>query len=97
MKSTLSRFCKIALYEGVSYLVLLLVAMPLKYLADWPLGVKYIGWIHGILFISYVLYLLKCWMTYKWNFKRVVIFFFALLLQFALFLVEMQLQMDINN
>jgi integral membrane protein len=38
--------------EGVSYLLLLLVAMPLKYLWDMPLAVKWVGWAHGALFIS---------------------------------------------
>jgi integral membrane protein len=38
--------------EGVSYLLLLLVAMPLKYLWDMPLAVKWVGWAHGVLFIS---------------------------------------------
>jgi integral membrane protein len=39
--------------EGVSFLILLFVAMPLKYLADHPEAVLYFGWIHGVLFISY--------------------------------------------
>lgn len=38
--------------EGVSFLVLLLVAMPLKYVWHWPLAVKYTGWAHGVLFIA---------------------------------------------
>lgn len=41
-----------SLTEGGSYLLLLGVAMPLKYLWDWPLAVKYVGWAHGVLFIS---------------------------------------------
>lgn len=46
----LLRFVSIA--EGVSYLLLLLVAMPLKYLWGMPLAVKWVGWAHGVLFIS---------------------------------------------
>ncbi len=38
--------------EGVSYLLLLLVAMPLKYLWDMPLAVKWVGWAHGVLFFA---------------------------------------------
>lgn len=41
--------------EGTSYLLLLLVAMPLKYLADWPLGVTVVGAAHGFLWIAYLL------------------------------------------
>jgi integral membrane protein len=41
-----------SLTEGVSYLLLLLVAMPLKYVWGWPLAVKYVGWAHGVLFMA---------------------------------------------
>ena len=40
--------------EGISFLVLLLVAMPLKYFFHQPLPVTVIGWIHGVLFISFL-------------------------------------------
>ena len=39
--------------EGVSYLVLLGIAMPLKYAADMPLAVRIVGSIHGALFILF--------------------------------------------
>jgi integral membrane protein len=42
----------VSLTEGVSYLLLLLVAMPLKYAWGWPLAVKYVGWAHGVLFMT---------------------------------------------
>ncbi|HCV9476988.1 TPA: DUF3817 domain-containing protein [Staphylococcus aureus] len=37
--------------EGTSFLLLLCIAMPLKYMLDIPEGVKYIGMAHGILFL----------------------------------------------
>ena len=52
--STLGRFRLVAIMEGVSFLVLLGIAMPLKYFADMPLAVKYIGWLHGLLFVLYM-------------------------------------------
>lgn len=51
----LSRFLTVAFVEGLSYLALLFIAMPLKYLADMPLAVRVVGMAHGILFIAYVL------------------------------------------
>lgn len=42
----------VSLTEGVSYLLLLLVAMPLKYVWAWPFAVKYVGWAHGVLFMA---------------------------------------------
>lgn len=40
--------------EGISFLVLLLIAMPLKYFLNQPLSVTVVGWIHGILFVGFV-------------------------------------------
>ena len=52
--STLTWFRRVAIAEGVSFLVLLLIAMPLKYLAGLPLMVKLTGWAHGILFVAFL-------------------------------------------
>lgn len=46
-----ARLRSVACLEGISYLVLLFGAMPLKYLADWPLGVRVVGSLHGALFL----------------------------------------------
>ena len=44
--------------EGTSFLLLLVIAMPLKYMMGIPEAVKYIGMAHGVLFIAYILILL---------------------------------------
>jgi integral membrane protein len=49
--TSLNLFRKVALAEGISYILLLAIGMPLKYGFDLPLVVKYMGWAHGILFI----------------------------------------------
>ena len=54
MKRTFSWFRKVAIAEGVSFLLLLFVAMPLKYFANMPLAVKVMGGIHGVLFVAFV-------------------------------------------
>ena len=54
MKKTFSWFRKIAKAEGVSFLLLLFVAMPLKYFANMPLAVKIMGSLHGVLFVAFV-------------------------------------------
>ena len=46
---TLHLFRKIAIAEGLSFLILLLIAMPLKYFADFPHAVKFVGWAHGVM------------------------------------------------
>ncbi len=61
MKKTFSWFRKIAFAEGVSFLVLLFIAMPLKYFADMPMAVTIVGGLHGLLFVSFIIlaYLVK--------------------------------------
>jgi integral membrane protein len=47
-------FLNVGKLEGYSYLVLLFVAMPLKYLLNLPLAVKYTGTLHGVLFVAFI-------------------------------------------
>ena len=72
MNKQLKLFMKISIAEGISFLLLLLIAMPLKYLADLPLAVKYVGWLHGLLFIIYLFQLLYLTIELKWRFKRLI-------------------------
>ncbi len=44
----------LALLEGISWLLLLFIAMPLKYMAGNPYPVKVVGMTHGLLFIAFV-------------------------------------------
>ncbi len=92
MDQLLKLFRKTAILEGLSYLILLFIAMPLKYWADMPLAVKYTGWVHGVLFMAYAGLLVACWLRYDWKFSRVAVFFIASLLPFAPFYVERQLK-----
>jgi integral membrane protein len=96
-KKILNRFCFIALLEGISYLLLLGIAMPLKYFADMPLAVKYTGWAHGILFVLYILFLLQSWIAYKWSFGKTALIFVASLLPFAPFFVEKRLKREADK
>jgi integral membrane protein len=54
MKKTFHWFRKAAIAEGISFLVLLGIAMPLKYLAKLPVAVLIAGSIHGLLFITFM-------------------------------------------
>jgi integral membrane protein len=90
--SSLSIFRKVAVAEGISYLLLLFVAMPLKYFANMPLAVKYTGWAHGLLFVLYAAFLIMAWMEQKWKFGKVVLIFLASLLPFMPFVVDRKLK-----
>lgn len=85
-------FRKVAVAEGISYLLLLFIAMPLKYLAGMPLAVKYTGWAHGLLFVLYGACLIFAWLDNKWSFGKVVLIFLASLLPFLPFYVDKKLK-----
>ena len=96
--NTLSIFRKIAVAEGLSYVVLVFIAMPLKYWADMPLAVKYTGWAHGLLFMLYIVLLIMAWTEYKWSFKKSAMIGVASLLPFAPFWVDKKLREEnLNN
>ena len=70
---TFSWFRKTGLAEGISFLVLLFIAMPLKYWAGYPLAVTVVGGLHGVLFIAFII---MAWETkreynkdFRWLFK----------------------------
>jgi integral membrane protein len=92
ISTTLGRFRLVAIAEGISYLILLGIAMPLKYVAGMPLAVKYVGWAHGLLFVSFVLLLIQVWIAYKWSFGRVAWAFILSLLPFGTFVLDRQLK-----
>jgi integral membrane protein len=82
------RFRVIAILEGISFLVLLGIAMPLKYMAGQPLAVKYVGWAHGLLFILYILLAVPLFTRLKWGMERVYGVGIAALLPFGTFVLE---------
>lgn len=78
----------VAWLEGVSFLVLLGVAMPLKYAAGNPLPVKVVGWIHGALFVALCVVLLVVMRRRRWPLGRGALVFAAALVPFGPFLVD---------
>jgi integral membrane protein len=88
LSSPLHRFRIMALAEGISFLFLLFIAMPLKYFADMPLFVKYGGWVHGLLFVAYIFFLLEMKNVYKWSLQKTAVAFIASLLPFGTFWID---------
>lgn len=61
---TTARLRAVTFLEGISYVLLLFVAMPLKYWAGYPLAVRVTGLAHGVLFVS------LAWLTWSTMRKR---------------------------
>ncbi len=74
--------------EGVSYLVLLFVAMPLKYFADMPMAVRLTGSVHGLLFILFFCSIAHAMMKASLRFKHASWAALASLLPFATFFLD---------
>ncbi len=90
----LGRFRAVALAEGLSFIVLLFIAMPLKYLAGMPLAVKVTGMLHGVLFVLYLLLLVEVGITYRWPAFRWVGAFGASLVPFGVFVLDARLRQE---
>ena len=94
LKSSIGRLRAIGLVEGVSFLILLGVAMPLKYFAGLPQAVKIVGWIHGLLFITFCMVLLQTRLDAKWNAWRTGAILAAALLPFGPFVIDARLRSE---
>ena len=80
------RFTGIA--EGISFLVLLLIAMPLKYYFGLPIAVKVVGWMHGVLFIAYIIIVLLSIKIMRWNWFSVGVALAASLIPIGTFVLD---------
>lgn len=93
MTSTpIGRLRLIGMIEGVSFLLLLGVAMPLKYLYDMPMAVKIVGWAHGVLFVLFIAALVAAMRAAKWSIGEALVPFIASLVPFGPFLIDGRLK-----
>ena len=77
--------------EGISYLLLLGIAMPMKYFFGFPMAVKIVGMAHGVLFIAYCLLLALQMKANKWNLLFGIYLFVATLIPFGTFVTDRKL------
>lgn len=90
---TLLRSLRItAIAEGISFIVLLFIAMPLKYMADMPMAVKVTGWIHGALFVLFIGLAWRVMDQYRQSFLWLAKGFIASLLPFGTFFWDRSLK-----
>lgn len=82
----------VGISEGISYIVLLFIAMPVKYIAGNPAAVWYVGWVHGLLFMLFILALITVKINMEWGFKKTAIAFIAALMPFGTFILDKSLR-----
>jgi integral membrane protein len=88
MKKIFGLFRKIAFAEGISFLILLFIAMPLKYLADMPLAVTIVGGLHGVLFVAFVILAREVKTEYKKDLRWLGKALLASILPFGTFVLD---------
>lgn len=92
MKNRINALRLIGLIEGISFLVLLLIAMPMKYYLGMPMAVKVTGWIHGMLFILYIAAVLLAIEAMQWNWFSVGVALAASLVPIGTFVLDRSLK-----
>jgi integral membrane protein len=87
-QKTFQTFRTIAKIEGVSFLVLLFIAMPLKYFANLPMAVRIVGSLHGIFFIAFIIWMYMVNDEYNKNMKWMLKSFLASIIPFGTFYMD---------
>jgi integral membrane protein len=82
----------VGIAEGISFLVLLLIAMPIKYMLGIPEVVKYVGWAHGVLFIAYIIAVFAAIRAMRWNWFWVLVALAVSLIPFGTFWLDKELK-----
>lgn len=88
MFSLLNIFRLIAFLEGVSYILLLFIATPIKHFGGDEQYVKLLGMPHGLLFVTYIVLAILLKNELKWTAKQFTIVLVASIIPFGTFYVE---------
>lgn len=88
MKNPYPLFRKVAFAEGVSFLLLLFIAMPMKYLANIPMAVTLMGAVHGFLFVALAVVAYLVMDQYNKPFSWGLKVFIASIIPFGTFYME---------
>lgn len=91
LKTPLGRLRIIAFFEGVSFLLILFVTMPLKYAFDMPEPNKFIGMSHGLLFVLYGFLVIQVWILESWTSKKGFLALLASIIPFGTFWADKNL------
>jgi integral membrane protein len=85
---------RIGIWEGFSYLILLFIAMPLKYKLDKPEAVRWMGSAHGFLFVLFAVVLLYAWNEKALSLRTILKAFILSLIPFGTFFLAFDKSVD---
>lgn len=87
----------IGFLEGISYILLLGIAVPYKYLGGNDIGVKLLGMPHGLLFIAYIGYSIHFYDRLNWKTSTLIYAVLASLLPFGTLIFDSKILKQIKN
>ncbi|TDQ28843.1 MULTISPECIES: DUF3817 domain-containing protein [Tenacibaculum] len=87
-------FRLVSLLEGISYILLLFIAVPIKYTQGNPEYVKMLGMPHGLLFVGYIVLAIMLKYDLNWNTKNFGIVCLLSILPFGTFFVGKYLKQE---
>ncbi len=90
--SSIKNFRVISFVEGISYLTLLFIAMPIKYIGDNPAPVKIVGMTHGILFIIFICLMYIAAREHRWDKRFTFYAFITSIVPFGMFFLDKNLK-----
>ncbi|SEG43047.1 DUF3817 domain-containing protein [Paenibacillus sp. UNC499MF] len=94
LSTPIGRLRVIGILEGISFLLLLFIAMPLKHFADIPQPVTVVGGLHGLLFVLFLLAVAHVTFVHRWSILKVLIAILASFLPFGTFVLDARLKKD---
>lgn len=97
LNTRLGQLRLISFTEGVSYVLLFFIAMPLKYFFGKPEAVSLAGSIHGFLFVIFFVSLVLTAMQRRWPLKRALLCFVAAILPLGAFFFDRSIKREIEE
>lgn len=91
LATDLGRFRLLAFAEGLSFLIVLFITMPLKYYYDQPQPNKVVGMLHGLLFVGYCYYVLLLKWERNWSWGKALLLWLASIVPFGTFVADWKL------
>jgi len=88
LDTKISTFRWISILEGISFLVLLFLAMPLKYFFDLPQMVQIVGMAHGVLFLAYIAGAVFMYSPLNWRPQTLLVAIVCSVIPFGPFYIE---------
>ena len=97
LTSNLGRLRITGFLEGISFLVLLCIAMPLKYIWGMEGATMIVGMAHGILFVLYIVLVLPVKLDYDLNSKTVFLILLSSIVPLGTFVVDHKILKKLNK